>query len=474
MKQRARVLIWLPATLVAWLGCARYHPKPIVPAQVESEFERRTFSAPGLREYVETNLRAKPSEWPPHSLDLGMLTLVAFYYHPDLDVARARAGVAEAGIRTAAARPNPVVGTGPGYEDFPASPFLYRFTFDLPIETAGKRGYRIAQAQRLTDAARLDLAETAWQVRSRLRAALLDYLLSSRELGLLTEEEGLRSETVKLVQTRLAVGQASRPTVDLARYSLSDTALAIRSAERRVARGRVVLAGALGLPLSALDGFTFVWPGLDTPPSEEVITLGGLQRAGLLNRLDVRRALAEYAADEAALQLEVARQYPNIHLGPGYALDDGLNKFIFVPGITLPIFNQNQGPIAQAEARREEAAARFLALQARIINDTEKALTEYRAALRETSDANAALAIQEARASAARQGLKVGQLDRLAVLDAGLMALGAQELRLQALRRTQQALGELEDAVERPLASDLSLPELPATAPRAVSGTEKQ
>ncbi len=474
MKRFIRVVVWfLPAALVTWPGCARYHPKPIVPTQVESDFKGRTLSDPGLRSYVEASLRVKPREWPPRALDLGTLTLAAFYYHPDLDIARARVGVVEAGVKTAASRPNPIVGMGPGYEDLLASPFLFRFTFDLPIETAGKRGYRIAKAQRLTDAARLALAETAWQVRSRLRAALLGYLLSGRELNLLKDEETRQSDAVNLVQKRLLVGQSSRSAVDLVRLNLSETVLAIRSAESRVARDRVILAGALGLPISALDGFTFVWPGLESPPGEEVISRGGLQRAGLLNRLDVRRSLAEYAAADAAVQLEVAKQYPNLHLGPGYAFDDGSNKFTFVPAITLPVFNRNQGPIAQAEARRKEAATRFLALQARVINDTDKALAEYHAALKEVSDADATLAIQEARANATRQALDAGELDRLTLVDARLQALAAQGLRLHALGKAQQALGELEDAVQRPLAQEASLPDVPAAAPRAMSSARR-
>jgi outer membrane protein TolC len=35
----------------------------------------------------------------------------------------------------------------------------------------------------------------------------------------------------------------------------------------------------------------------------------------------VLAALADYAASEAALRLEIAKQYPDIHLNPGYQLD---------------------------------------------------------------------------------------------------------------------------------------------------------
>ena len=43
-----------------------------------------------------------------------MLTLAAFYYHPDMEVARAEWDVARAAIQTAGGRPNPTLNVTPG------------------------------------------------------------------------------------------------------------------------------------------------------------------------------------------------------------------------------------------------------------------------------------------------------------------------------------------------------------------------
>ena len=43
----------------------------------------------------------------------------------------------------------------------------------------------------------------------------------------------------------------------------------------------------------------------------------------LTHRADVLAALAEYAAAEALLRSEIAKQYPDIHLNPGYSFDTG-------------------------------------------------------------------------------------------------------------------------------------------------------
>lgn len=106
-----------------------------------------------------------------------LATLAAFYYHPDMDVARARWHAATAGKITAGHRPNPnlsftprvnstSIGTG-------VTPWILGGVLDIPIETMGKRKYRVAQAKHLDEMARLELAQTAWLVRSRVRSSLV-------------------------------------------------------------------------------------------------------------------------------------------------------------------------------------------------------------------------------------------------------------------------------------------------------------
>jgi hypothetical protein len=83
-------LIFL-ATVLA--GCIRYRPAPIAPQQVQAEFMARSFSETGLRKYLEERAPAKSSQWPA-TQDLSSLTLTAFYYNPELEIARARELVA--------------------------------------------------------------------------------------------------------------------------------------------------------------------------------------------------------------------------------------------------------------------------------------------------------------------------------------------------------------------------------------------
>ena len=98
-----------------------------------------------------------------------------------------------------------------------------------------------------------------------------------------------------------------------------------------------------------------------------------IRRRALLQRTDVLSALAAYAASESALRLEIAKQFPDLRLSPGYNYDQGDNEWSLGLSVTIPVLNQNQGAIAEAEARRAEMAAEFNALQARVVNEVEVA-----------------------------------------------------------------------------------------------------
>ena len=436
-------------------GCATYQPEPLNPVEVARQFERRALANPGLCAYLNSNASAKPSACPPPDWNLETLTLAGFYFSPDMAVAAAQIQTADAAIVTAGARPNPVVRLGPQYDVRSTPNFapwaIGSFSLDLPIETAGKRGYRIAQAQQLADAARLAAGETAWTVRSRIRAALLRYLLDSRRSDLTEQEQKALARTSALVAARVKAGAAAQPELDLALSSLQNARIRAVEAKARVPADRNALAAAIGLPAEALDGAKFDWAALDNPPAEQSLAPDAVQRLALLDRIDLRRELAQYAAAEEGLKLEIARQYPDLHLMGGYSWEGGENIFELGPSLALPIFNQNQGPIAAAEARRKEVAAQFLAMQAGIIAETRTALINYRGALASLDAARSAASYQARRYDQASRAAAVGESDAITVAATRLQDLAARQTLLQALAGAQSALGTLENSMQRPL-----------------------
>lgn len=438
-------------------SCAarQYQAAPLLPAETASSFESRNLSDPGLLAFLEKSVGQSMTAWPPKVWDLPTLSLTALYFSPDVQAARARLGEAKAAIVTAGARPNPIFDFAPGVP----SPYLLTLDFAPPLETKGKRGYRLRSARNLEQAAQFDFADVAWKVHTAVRRALLDHLLASRSLELLHSEEQVRTEQVKILQQRFIAGDIPRPEVDLARIELSKTLLSTKAAEGQVAQSRAALAAAIGLPVAEIEGLDFAWSDLDSPPPAQSFSAQEIQRDAVLDRLDIRRSLAQYAAAESDLQLEIAKQYPDVQIGPGYTYEERNSFFTVGLSVTLPLFNRNQGPIAEAEARRTETAAVFLQKQAQVIGDSEKALAVYSAALNELAEADQSLRqLQETQLRMTKLAVELGEEDRLTLNGVQLENAAVARARLDALGRAQIALGDLEDAVQRPLAPNDKFP----------------
>lgn len=435
-------------------GCATYQRQDLQAVTADTAFRKRSLNDTGLYAFVAEHSPTKPSTWPPQQLDITTITFVALYFHPDLEVARAKLAGAEAAIISAGARPNPTFAFSPAYSEPPIeffSPWTFGFTLDVPIETAGKRDHRIAQAQALANSARLDMASTAWLVRRRARRALLDLYAAKTNAELLTQQQAVQDQTVGLLEERFKAGQSSLTDVQLVRVAATQTALQLRDAQTQSNQALVRLADAVGMQVNALSQITFSFDAFDQVPPP--VPSEATQRQALQNRPDILGSLSDYEASQAALQLEIAKQYPDIHLGPGYTWNQGVNNYSLGLSLTLPLLDQNQGPIAEAIAHRQQSAATFTALQARVIGEVDAALAGYRDALEKLKTADTLLGQQRQRMQSMQESFDAGAADRLELQQTQLELKAGELGRATATVETQQALGLLEDAIRRPSAA---------------------
>lgn len=458
-------IIFMTAALL--LGCSSFQSKSIVPRDTATAFEARTLDSPGLRDFVRQNGK-DVTTWPLTSWDASLLTLAAFYYHPDLDVARAQWGVAQAGIVSAGTVPNPglSLSTQPASTISRASALPFGWNLDIPIETAGKRGYRIEQSKQLSESARFHLYGAAWQIRSRLKMALVELYSAQESLVLLQEQEAVRNEMAALLNRRLEIGAISLPEATQARIALAQNSLALGEAQKRYDTALAQLATAIGLPISSLKGMKLSSDELTDLPKPETLPSEEARRQALLSRSDLLSALADYEASQSALQLEVAKQYPDIHFGPGYIWDQGERKWSVGLSFTLPVFNRNAGPIAEASARREQAAASFMALQARSINEVDLAWANYQSAANQLANADSLLLAQQQQQRSITAEFNVGESDRLTLAGSQLELVNAKLAKLDAQVKEMLALGALEDATQHPLTQKEFPPNLVETNPR--------
>ena len=324
-------------------------------------------------------------------------------------------------------------------------------TFDLPLETAGKRAKRMAEAKDVSQSAWWSLITTAWQIRSGVRAGLLNFTVAGHRDALLRKQLAAQEQTEKLLQQRFDVGEISRPDLATAQIALNKTRLDASDAQTQFANARSQLAQALGVGTAALDGLNLAFDFSVRAPQE--LTSTEARRIALLGRSDIRGTLADYAAAQDDLRLQIAKQYPDLHLGPGYAWNSGNagdNEWSLGLTLELPILDQNQGPIAEAKARRELAAAQFAALQAKVIGEIERAVAGYHLADAQLKTGAALLAAEQQQEQSVEAQQRAGAADRIDLLSAQVEFDTAALAQLEGETKFQIALGMLEDALQRP------------------------
>src|SRR5579883_3083940 len=442
----ARTLLLAAFANLALCGCVTYQSEPISPAANAQALDSRSLNDPRLRSFVAFAMGSDGAAARP-AWDLPELTAAALYYHPDIALARAKLAEARAAVITAGQHPNPVlnfaniVGQGLVAGAIPAgaAPLTIGPVVDFIIETCGKREARTAQAQSLVDAARFDLASAGWQVRGRVRAAMLALWAAQQRLDLTRQRLALEDQLVELLEHRLAAGEASSLDVARERINRSELTLAESNLEQTAAEARVQLATAIGVPAHALDGIDLEMGAFDHPPALPLSAdAGAWRRDALTKRTDIQAALQNYQAAQAALRLAVADQYPNITLSPGYTYQYGINQYELNLGTTLPIFNQNQGQI-------------------------DDATMAYRRATKTLASADALLADERHRAEQMESSFRAGQVDRPTLVTAQVEAAATALSHFDAVVQQREALGRLEDALQRPLYGPdvmLSLPQM--------------
>ncbi len=437
------------AVVVGFLtGCTTYQPKDLNPATTQTQLERRTLQDEGLQHFLAAHGAPPNGEW-----DLTRLTLAAFYFSPELDLARAQLAEADAGVRTAGARPNPSLSVTPGYNQDAAggvTPWILGYALNIPVEVAGQRSYRTAEARQQAEVARLNLASAAWSVRSTVRRTVTELHAAEESAALWREQKPLLARAVELVQSHVQAGEVSSFEAAQTRLALNRAELAARESERTLTLARSRLAEAIGLPLTALADVRLSYSPLVR--LAEPLPLAEARRWASQNRADLLAALATYAASQSALQGEIARQYPDLAIGPGYQLDQGEGKWSLGLSLTLPVFHQNQGPIAAAQARRESAAAKFLALQNRALAEVDRANAAFASALGDLETIKTMRTTLEQQLKTIRAQQAAGETSRLDLTRAQLEFSDNARAELDVRIRAEQALTAFEDAVQRPLA----------------------
>jgi len=187
-----------------------------------------------------------------------------------------------------------------------------------------------------------------------------------------------------------------------------------------------------------------------------------LQSEALINRVDIRRALARYAASESKLKLEVAKQIPDISLSPSYAYEFGDRVWSLGFATLLNLLQQQPRFIKEAEQLRAIEGAQFEVVQASAIAQTNAAWAQYNAAKATLQNAKEMFNAQSAHAQKIQKQFDTGLVDRVALTQAQLnLHLAEQDVNTSAFE-VQRQYALLENVVQRPLTDTTTMTQLNA------------
>jgi outer membrane protein, heavy metal efflux system len=297
----------------------------------------------------------------------------------ELVAARYDIDTAEAEKLTARLRPNPQVNVG-----FTGLPLNFtgnliteqQYTYGISetFELGGKRRKRIDSANANSDVAEAQFQIVLWQLTNDLKKKFYTVLLDESLLKLAQENQKTFAETINHTAELVQLGELAG--LDLTRLEVekfkfdTDVANSERDYELAVRDLRIALGGDYrSMEIEAVGS-------IDYQPYQFSFT--ELRDKALAARPDLKAAqLSERAAD-SSIRLQDAQRIPDLNLGAGVnQVPGGTSNYTFGVGITLPVYDRNQGERAKARIEKEKAQNQEQLITNQVLSDVDKALVAF-------------------------------------------------------------------------------------------------
>lgn len=372
-----------PAIAVSLLlaGCVSYEPKPLDPQSALDALDHRE---PPVGAVILEHLTPTPVVAPKFDISDGWseaeLMALAVSFNPGLQAARASIGESEALLIAAKTLPNPEFGLGFG----PGLPGTSGFKLDagllFELLKPGEREARQASASARIALSRAEVLAKEYEVAAMTRALAFDVRVAERSVEFIESELDLRLQAVDLVQRRRTLGEANDLDVAAVDLELVEVQRDSRRSGLDLAEARLALNRVLGLPPGSAIALEDSGKPISIPMVDPIAAheLGGLL---LENRQDLKAREVEYTVAEEELRLAIARQWARVKVGPFYEREGSASSFAGIDAsVEIPIFDRNQGEIADRIAVRDRVRAQYVADLHRLRSDAAAALARVLAA----------------------------------------------------------------------------------------------
>ncbi len=344
--------------LLTVAGCQSYEPRPLDSKAHLQAWHARSLGADFVASAAE-RISLHAGETPVQFDASDGLTLkegqwVALVFNPSLRVARLGLEREVAVAAEAGSWPDPTLGLGALRVGAASTrPWVISRGLEMSLPFTGRLGREMDLAQAQATSQWFSVRSTEWDLVLEVAEAWTNW--STVQLGMDATRSFLE-DLAPLVQATHALAEAGEiPATEAALLEIEHVRqtsylqdLAGQEAEQRQA-----LLALMGLPP---NHGVILHPEIAGPSQA-----GASHDADPAGRFDHHPGLAhltaEYEVRERALALEIAKQWPDLSLGPTFELDEGRPRNGLNLGLGLPLWQANAEAIAGARVERERARA---------------------------------------------------------------------------------------------------------------------
>ncbi|MCA9001048.1 MAG: TolC family protein [Planctomycetes bacterium] len=401
------------------MSCQTYGALPLDAEGHMAAWRARTPEIESLRAFQERQgleVREPGSgfDWA-DGLDWEEGRFVALVFNPALRMARLRVGLELAGAEHAGRWADPefsmqVLRITEGVPE----PWVVTPELAISIPLFGRLGAERDLAGAEVQAARAGVIEAEWELGRQVQGAWIAWSAAR-----LVEEESLRFVESLDQLTPWMEKLAERGEVSRADSSLFQVEQARRSNELRRLAGETAAAKQILLALMGLapDAPVTLLPDVEARRGSTSLD-PAYPPAGEAHHPVLLRLQHEYQVSEQALRAEVAKQYPDLTLGPLLEWDEGRFGAGLGGGFPLPFFRGNRRAIAEARAARQLARAAFEVAHEELVGRYASAFARFQALADQRADMEASLIpLVDQQVTSALEILRLGEGTALGLLE---------------------------------------------------------
>ncbi|MGE0201544.1 MAG: TolC family protein [Candidatus Melainabacteria bacterium] len=329
------------------------------------------------------------------SLTLEQAIDTAIQHNPQLKAAKAKLGISEADIKTAKARPNPMIVSDNGIAED-----TYRAGIEQTIELGGKRHKRVALAKAQQEVVHSEIDGVLLTLRADVRRAYTQLYLGQERQKAYEEILQSTEKLLNVTQKREQAGDVSRLDVLQADIIVVNVKNELQSLANQLIEARNQLNNLLNQPLDTSLALTppaafpqLVMEKAALPEKTEAgalkaevqktdFSLNRLIETALTTRPEMQQNQKGQEATQRQLSLAKANRIPNLSLtaGPDIVVPGGgENQYsvFFIANMELPVWNRQQGPIQKALAEQVQLQEEQAALKNKIILEVTNAYNAF-------------------------------------------------------------------------------------------------